>query len=337
MIAIKIRNPASLDRLEIADLKDPGAPARGEIRVRIHASSLNSHDLSVVNGKIPVADGRIPMSDEAGVVEAVGEGGTEFSVGDSVVSCFFPLWQDGPPTVAGFANTPGDGIDGYAREYVVAPANWFTAAPKGWSHAEAATLTTAGFTAWRALVSNGKLKAGDTVLALGTGGVSIYALQIAKAIGARVAITSSSDEKLERARSLGADYVVNYRQHTDWGARVADWTDGRGVDHVIEVGGPATLAQSIQACRVGGHIALIGVLTGVAGDVPLISIILKQIRLQGLVVGNRREQVELVRAMETTGIRPVIDRSFPLRQLAEAFRHEKAGRHFGKICVEISA
>lgn len=335
MIAINIQNPAKLDHLEITNLQDPGAPGPGEIRVRIHASSLNSHDLSVVNGKIPVADGRIPMSDGAGTVEAIGGGVTEFSVGDSVISCFFPLWQDGEPTAAGFANTPGDGIDGYAREYVVAPAIWFTAAPKGWTHAEAATLTTAGFTAWRALVSNGNLKAGDTVLTLGTGGVSIYALQIAKAMGARVAVTSSSDEKLERARSLGADYVVNYRQHADWGARITDWTGGRGVDHVIEVGGPATLAQSIQACRVGGHIAVIGVLTGITGDVPIISIIFKQIRLQGLVVGNRREQMELVRAMEATGIRPVIDSTFPLAKLAGAFRHEKSGRHFGKICIEI--
>jgi NADPH:quinone reductase-like Zn-dependent oxidoreductase len=335
MLAIKIPSPAHLDRLEPVDIPAPGAPGPSEIRVRLRASSLNSHDLSVANGKIPVADGRIPMSDGAGIVEAIGDGVTEFSVGDSVVSCFFPFWLDGPPTVAGFGKTPGDGLDGYAREQVVTPATWFTAAPKGWSHAEAATLTTAGLTAWRALVSNGQLKSGDTVLVLGTGGVSIYALQIAKALGARVAVTSSSDEKLERARSLGADYLVNYRQHADWGARVAEWTGGTGVDHVIEVGGPATLAQSIKACRVGGHIAVIGVLTGIAGELPVISVIFKQIRLQGLVVGNRREQIEFVKHLETIGIRPIIDRTFPLKQLSDAFRHEKAGYHFGKICIEI--
>jgi len=335
MRAIKIKAPASLDHLEIVNLPDPGMPGAGEVRVRIVASSLNSHDLSVANGKIPVADGRIPLSDGAGVVEAIGEGVTEFKVGQSVVSCFFPLWQDGPPVAVGFGNTPGDGIDGYAREYVVAPATWFIAAPMGWTHVEAATLTTAGLTAWRALVSNGGLKSGDTVLALGTGGVSIYALQIAKSIGARVAITSSSDEKLERARSLGAEFTVNYRQHADWGVRVADWTGGQGVDHVIEVGGPATLAQSIKACRPGGHIALIGVLTGIAGDLPLVSVIFKHIRLQGLVVGNRREQMELVRAMESMGVRPVIDRTFPLENLPAAFRHEKAGGHFGKIGIAV--
>jgi len=316
-------------------MKEPGPPAAGEIHVRLRASSLNSHDLSVANGKIPVTDGRIPMSDGAGVVEAVGKGVTEFSVGDPVVSCFFPFWQDGPPNAAGFGKTPGDGMDGYAREQVVAPASWFTAAPKGWSHTEAATLTTAGLTAWRALVCDGGLKPGDTVLALGTGGVSIYALQLAKSMGARVAVTSSSDEKLERARSLGADYVINYRQHADWGERVAEWTGGTGVDHVIEVGGPATLAQSIKACRVGGHIAVIGVLTGITGELPVISIIFKQIRLQGLVVGNRRQQIDFIKYIETSGIRPVIDRTFPLKQLAEAFRHEKSGHHFGKICVDI--
>lgn len=245
-----------------------------------------------------------------------------------------PLWQDGAPTIAGFAHTPGDGIDGYAREHVVLPATWFTAAPNSWSHAEAATLTTAGLTAWRALVVNGGLKAGDIVLALGTGGVSIFAVQIARAMGARVVMTSSSDEKLERARSLGAEHVINYRQHADWGERVAAWTGGRGVDHVIEVGGPGTLAQSIRTCRVGGHISLIGVLTGTAGDVPTAFMMVKQIRLQSLVVGSRQHQIEFVRAMEATGIRPVIDRRFRLEQIADAFRYEETGRHFGKICLE---
>lgn len=334
MKTIILRQPGGLDHLTLVDREDPGAPGQGQVRVRIHASSLNFHDYGVARGFMPTEDGRIPMSDGAGVVEAVGDGVSEFAVGDAVVSCFFPLWQDGEPLAAGFGHTPGDGIDGYAREHVVAPASWFTAAPAGWSHAEAATLTTAGLTAWRALVVNGGLKAGDTVLALGTGGVSIFALQIAKAMGARVAVTSSSDEKLERARALGADHVVNYRQHADWGDRLAEWTGGRGVDHVIEVGGPGTLAQSIRACRVGGHIALIGVLTGVVGEVPTAFMMAKQIRLQGLVVGSRQHQRDMVRAMEATGIRPAIDRRFPLEAIADAFRHEESGRHFGKICLE---
>jgi NADPH:quinone reductase-like Zn-dependent oxidoreductase len=274
------------------------------------------------------------MSDGAGIVEAVGEGVSEFRPGDHVVSCFFPLWQDGPAAVDEFANTPGDGIDGYAREVVVRPADWFTHAPKNYSHAEAATLTTAGLTAWRALVVDGGLKAGDTVLALGTGGVSIFALQIAKAMGATVIITSSSDEKLERARAVGADHVINYKSEAEWGARARDLTGGRGVDHIIEVGGPGTLPQSIRAVSVGGHIALIGVLTGMGGEVPTALLMARQARLQGLIVGSRREQIDMVRAIEATGLRPVIDCSFALGEITEAFRHQEAGCHFGKICLE---
>jgi NADPH:quinone reductase-like Zn-dependent oxidoreductase len=334
MKAIALQAPGGLDRLRPVDLPDPGDPGPGELRVRIHASSLNYHDYSVVSGRVPAEDGRIPMSDGAGVVEAVGEGVAGFATGDHVVSCFFPLWQDGPAEVGDFKTVPGDGVDGYAREIVVRPATWFTRAPSGFSHAEAATLTTAGLTAWRALVVDGGLKAGDTVLVLGTGGVSVFALQFAKMMGARVIATSSSDAKLERVRVLGADHTINYRQHPDWGQKVQDWTGGRGVDHVIEVGGPGTLPQSIAAVRIGGHISLIGVLTGRAGEVPTALLMARQARLQGLIVGNHRHQADLVRAIDATGFRPVIDRSFPLDGIADAFRHEEAGRHFGKICLE---
>ncbi len=334
MRAIVVRAPGGLERLALSERDDPGAPGRGELRVRIHASSLNFHDYAVATGRIPTADGRIPMSDGAGVVEAVGADVTGFSVGDAVISCFFPTWQGGEPTVAGFASTPGDGIDGYARESVVAPATWFTAAPNGWNLAEAATLPTAGLTAWRGLVVNGGLRAGHTVLALGTGGVSIYALQIAKAMGARVAITSSSDEKLARAQALGADQTVNYRRQAEWGKLVLDWTEGRGVDHVVEVAGPGTLAQSIAACRVGGHIAQIGVLTGAAGEVPIRLMMMRQIRYHCFIVGSREHQMSMVRAMASMSMRPVIDRRFALEDIAAAFRHEESGKHVGKICLE---
>jgi NADPH:quinone reductase-like Zn-dependent oxidoreductase len=334
MKAIQLAKPGGLDRLHVVDIEGPGALAAGDILVRIHACSLNFHDFAVASGRMPTLDGRIPMSDGSGVVEAVGEGVEDFAVGDHVVSCFFPLWQDGPAAIADFSTTPGDGIDGYARERVVRPASWFTHAPKGYTHVEAATLTTAGLTAWRALVVDGGLKAGDSVLVLGTGGVSIFALQFAKAMGATVLATSSSDQKLERLRALGAEYTVNYRKHEDWGQRVLDWTEGRGVDHVIEVGGPGTLPQSITACRIGGHIALIGVLTGRAGPVPTAALMARQQRLQGLIVGSRRHQMDLVRAIDATQLRPVIDRTFALHELANAFRHEEAGAHFGKICLE---
>ena len=323
-----------LTRALVTELPDPGGPGDGEIRVRVQASSLNYHDYHVVAGDRPTSVGRIPMADGAGVVEAVGAGVTRFAVGDDVVSTFFPLWLDGPPTSGDFSTVPGDGVDGYAREVVVRPASWFTRAPDGWTHTEAATLTTAGVTAWRALVADAGLKAGDSLLVLGTGGVSIYALQIAKAIGATVIVTSSSDRKLERARSLGADGTVNYQDTPEWGDAVRALTGGRGVDHVLEMGGAGTVAQSIAAACVGGHISLIGTVTGFAGAVPTALMMIKQVRLQGLVVGSRRHQVEMVRAMNALGFRPVIDRVFPLEALADAFRHEESRTHFGKIAVE---
>ena len=334
MKAVTLAAPGGLDRLKLVDLRDPGAPAAGEIRVRLHASSINFHDYAVARGFLPAADGRIPMADGAGVVEAVGTDVTEFAVGDSVVSCFFPPWHDGPPPLADFSKTPGDGVDGYARELVVTPATWFTKAPKGFSHAEAATLTTAGLTAWRALVVEGGLKAGDTVLVLGTGGVSIFALQFAKLMGARVIATSSSDQKLERVKALGADYTINYKSDPEWSATVRRLTGGRGVDHVVETGGPGTLPQSIVAVRTAGRIALIGTLTKQQGDLPLSLLMIKNARLQGILVGSRRQQQEMVRGIEAGGLKPVIDRRFGLEGLADAFRYEESGQHLGKICLE---
>ncbi|MBD1553059.1 zinc-dependent alcohol dehydrogenase family protein [Pseudomonas typographi] len=336
MKAITVRTPGGLDHLALSDLPDPGQPGAGQIRVALHATSLNFHDLLVANGSSPTADGRVLMADGAGVVEAVGPGVAEFKPGDHVVSGFFPHWLAGSAftEVGNFGGTPGDGIDGFACEFAVRAATDFTHAPKGWSHAEAATITTAGLTAWRALVGDGRLKAGDTVLTLGTGGVSIAALQIAKMMGARVIISSSSDAKLERARQLGADETINYRSQPQWAEQVQALTGGRGVDHVIELGGPGTLAQSIKAVRVGGHISLIGVLTGRQGEVPTALLMAKQVRLQGLIVGNRRQQQAYVAALEQAGVRPVIDRTFALEQLADAFALQASGEHFGKICVQ---
>ncbi|WP_136247440.1 zinc-dependent alcohol dehydrogenase family protein [Halomonas borealis] len=333
MQVVTLKAPGGLDRLDVHEGEDPGDPAPGEIRVRLHASSLNFHDYGVVTGKMTGEDGRIPMSDGAGVVEAIGQGVDEFAVGDAVVSTFFPEWQDGPARHGDFASVPGDGIDGYARESVVRPVAWFTRQPEGWSHAEAATLPTAGLTAWRALVSDGGLKAGDSVLVLGTGGVSIFALQFARLMGARVIATSSSDAKLERLRELGAEHVINYRDEPEWGRKVKALTGGAGVDQVIEVGGPGTLPQSIEAVRIGGHISLIGVLTGRGGEVPTAKLMAKQARLQGLIVGSRTQQQAMIRAIEAGGVKPVIDREFPLAEIAEAFRHQESGRHFGKICL----
>lgn len=334
MRAITVRNPATLDTLTPTSMPDITAPQPGEIAVRLHASSLNFHDYLVVNGTIPVDDGRIPMSDGAGEVIAVGSGVAEFAVGDHVVSIFHTRWLAGHLPQPNFRRVPGDGIDGYAREAVVTPAEWFTRAPKGYSHAEAATLTCAGLTAWRALVVDGPTIAGQTVLVQGSGGVSVFALQFAKALGAHVIATSSSDAKLERLTALGADHVINYRSTPDWGRTVFALTGG--VDHVVEVGGAGTLPQSIEAIGIGGHIALIGVLAGASGEIPTAKFMGKQGRLQGVSVGSRQDQVNMIAAIEAIGLRPVIDRSFPLDALGAAFRHQESGAHFGKICVDIA-
>lgn len=335
MKSTKLRAPGGLDRLELAEINEAKDPDSGEITVRIHANSLNYHDYAVALGLIPATDGRILMSDGAGVVSAVGEGVTEFAPGDHVVSCFFPYWQDGVPPHGDFSHVPGDGIDGFARQAITCPANWFTKSPIGYSHAEAATLPCAALTAWRGLVVEGNAKAGDSVLILGTGGVAVFALQLARIMGLVAVVTSSSDEKLEHARALGAAHTVNYKSETNWGEAVRNWTGGRGVDHVLEIGGPGTLPQSLNAVRVGGHISLIGILTGLSGEVPTLLAMLKHVRIHGLIVGSRKHQQDMIRAIDASGLKPVIDRSFPMAGLADAFRYQGSAQHFGKICIEI--
>ncbi|HUO53106.1 MAG TPA: NAD(P)-dependent alcohol dehydrogenase [Rhodoblastus sp.] len=310
------------------------APGASEITVRLRACSLNYHDYAVVSGMWGPKEPRIPMADGAGLVTAVGPGVSDFAVGDAVVSAFFPGWEDGEPEVEGFATVPGDGVDGYAREEVTTAASAFTLAPKHFSHAEAATLTTAGLTAWRALNDDGRLKAGETVLVQGTGGVSIFALQFAKMAGATVIATSSSAEKLEKLDALGADHLINYRENPNWGEIARDFTGGRGVDHVVEIGGPGTLAQSMIASRVGGHVALIGILTGVTGELPVVMALIKQIQLKSVLVGSRRQQRDMIRAIDANGMKPVIDKSFALEEIVAAFKYQETNRHFGKICLE---
>jgi NADPH:quinone reductase-like Zn-dependent oxidoreductase len=330
--AIIVQPGGGFDRVTVgrSEARDPLA---GEITVRLHANSLNYHDYAVVSGMWGPTEPRIPMADGAGKVISIGPGVTEFVVGDTVVSTFFPTWLDGAPLVEGFATVPGDGVDGYAREMVTAPVRAFTHAPKGFTHAESATLTTAGLTAWRALHDEGRIKAGDSVLVQGTGGVSIFALQFAKMAGATVIATSSSPAKLEKLEALGADHLIDYRKDEKWGETARRLTGGRGVDHVIEVGGPATLEQSMIAARIGGHVSLIGILTGLAGPLPLINALLRQLQLRAVLVGNRRQQIDMIRAIDANGLKPVIDDTFPLDDIVAAFRHQESNRHFGKICL----
>ncbi len=309
-------------------------PTPDEITVRLHANSLNYHDYAVVKGIWGPSERRIPMADGAGEVIEVGENVTEFKVGDSVVSTFFPTWLNGQPLVNGFATVPGDGIDGYAREYATSSSSSFTKAPKGWSHVEASTLTTAALTAWRALMCFNTLKAGDSVLLQGTGGVSIFALQFAKMVGAKVIATSSNEQKLERLIEMGADHVINYRTEPNWGERAKELNGGVGVDHVVDVGGGQTLEQSLTAVRVGGQISIIGILSGQTCEINIVQAFIQQVRLQGVLVGNRSQQQDMIKAIEVNQIKPVIDKVFPLDDMVDAFEYQESNRHFGKICLE---
>jgi NADPH:quinone reductase-like Zn-dependent oxidoreductase len=329
-----VKKPGGLGNLVIENRPDP-KPKAGEVLVRVRASSLNYHDFIVALGGIPTPDGRIPMSDGAGEVVAVGEGVTKWKAGDKVISLFFPNWQSGQVEAAGFASVPGDGADGFGCELYAGPETAFTRMPKGWTFDEAATLPCAALTAWRGMYVETKTKPGDWVLVQGTGGVSIFALQFAKATGARVIATSSSEAKMEKLRALGADHVINYKETPDWGKKAFELTGGRGVDEVVEIGGPGTMAQSINACRPGGHISLIGVLTGVSGEVPTAALFSRNITVSGITVGSRRQQEDMVDAIDATGFKPVIDSRFPLDQIAAAFAHQASQQHFGKIVLTI--
>jgi NADPH:quinone reductase-like Zn-dependent oxidoreductase len=333
--AMRLRQPASLDNLKLEGCEAP-PPGPGEIRVRLRAASLNFRDSLVVGGIFPAPDGLIPLSDGAGDVLAVGEGVAEFRPGDRVVSTFHPRWLDGHIEKSELTNTPGGPADGFACEETTRPASHFTRAPAGYSPAESAALTCAGVTAWRAVVTDGQVKPGATVLVEGTGGVSLFALQFAKAAGATVIATSGSAEKLARLKALGADHTVNYREEEKWGEAVLQLTGGLGVDHVIEVGGPNTIGQSFVAARTGAHVALIGAVGGFQTDtMPFAIVQAKRLKLQAVTVGSRRDQIDMVRGIEAAGIRPVLDRSFALEELPDAFRHLQSGRHFGKVCIEI--
>lgn len=334
MKLVRLRAPGGLENLDLVE-EDPPQPGQGEVLVRIRACALNFHDQMVVQGGIPCADGRVPLTDGAGEVLAIGAGIDTCAVGDTVVSIFYPDWVGGDPAPDLKRRIPGESIDGYASDLVCMPGDFFTKAPEGYTPAEASTLPCAGVTAWRGLIVCGQVKPGDTVLVLGTGGVSLFALQFAKAAGARVIATSSSEQKLEKLTRLGADAVINYKSVPSWGRRAKELTDGRGVDHVIEVGGPATLAQSITACRTGGHIALIGVLTGFVGDMAIPAVFSNQIRISGISIGSRADQEDMIRAINVNRLAPVIDRSFPLEEIRAAFGYYESGKHFGKVCINL--
>lgn len=336
MRAFRIGHPAGIDSLWIDTDAKAAAPGPGEIKVRIRAASLNFRDGLVVGGFFPAPAGLIPLSDGAGEVVEVGAGVTDFAPGDAVVSVFHPTWRDGHIERAELNASPGGPKDGFACDWATRPATHFTRAPANLSHIENATLTCAGVTAWRALVTDGAVKPGDTVLVQGTGGVSLFALQFAKAAGATVIATSSSADKLAMLKALGADHVIDYRETETWGEAALALTGGIGVDHIVEVGGPHTMRQSMIAARTGGHIAVIGAVGGFEIDtIPFAILQAKRLRVQGVTVGSRRDQLDMVHAIEANAIKPVIDRVFPFEALADAFRHMQSGQHTGKICIEM--
>jgi NADPH:quinone reductase-like Zn-dependent oxidoreductase len=323
-----------IENLELATLPDPH-PRHGEILVKIHAVSLNYRDLMVVTGKynpkmhLP----RVPASDGAGVVVAVGEGVSRVSVGDRVAGIFMQNWIDGPPDAAKIRGALGGDIDGMLAEFVVVREDGVVTVPQHLSFEEAATLPCAAVTAWNAVVQAGHVKAGDTVVIQGTGGVSIFALQFAKLLGARVLGTSSSDEKLERARALGLDAALNYRTNPDWDKWVIDQTGGRGADLIVEVGGAGTFSRSLHAVRIGGVVAQIGVLTQSANPVEIPSILHKQVHLRGIYVGSRADFEQMNRAIAQHALKPTIDQVFTFDRLPDALRRIEAAAHFGKLVV----
>jgi len=326
-------------RLGAVIKRDVPRPGRGEVLIRNHATSLNFHDLVGIAGGIAnTTYPRVPFSDNAGVVEAVGEGVHGIAVGDRVLAGFFPHWLSGAPDREAMAIVLGDQIDGALQSHFVAPASALARIPAHLDFLEASTLGCAGLTAWRALTAaSPPILAGDTVLIQGTGGVSLFALALAKQMGARIVVTSSSDAKLERARDLGADVLINYKSRPDWAAAVLEATDGRGADVVIEVAGGSTLSQSIAACCFGGRISLIGVLTGFdASEFPLAQVMIANQTIAGITVGNIAELRALCRAVEQSELRPVVDRTFSIDKVEEAIALMESQSHMGKIVIDLS-
>ena len=313
------------------------APGAGEALLRVHATSLNFHDLVGIDGGIPgLPVPRVPFSDASAVVEAVGDGVSVVAPGDAVIPSFFSRWKSGPATAAALSVILGDQVDGTLQSHVVVPAASLARSPVGLSHEAIATLGCAGLTAWRSLVVEAAIKPGQTVVLQGTGGVSLMALGFAKMAGARVIITSSSDDKLERARALGADVTINYRTTPEWAGAVREATDGLGADVVVEVGGGETLGQAVASVRVGGHISIIGVLTGWrAPNFPLAQVMSRNITLRGITVGNTVDLSAMCRAIEQHQYQPLVDHVYDLAAAHEAVAAMREQRHFGKIVIRI--
>lgn len=318
--------------------RDVPQPGPGEVLIRVSAVSLNYRDLLMVTGqynprqKLPM----VPASDGVGKIVAAGPGVDSSAMGTRVAGMFCQHWYDGPPRGATIRATLGGPLDGMLSEYVVLPIEGVSPVPDYLSNAEAACLPCAALTAWSALVSEGDLRPGQTALVQGTGGVSIFALQIAKAMGARVIVTSSKDTKLAKAAVMGAHHCINYESTPEWGKRARQLTGGSGVDLVVEVGGAGTLQQSMRAVRVGGTICQIGVLSGRKSPIDVTPILMRNIRLQGVLVGSHARFEAMCRAFALHRIKPAVDEVFALDDARAAFEYLGEARHFGKVCIALS-
>lgn len=336
MRVFEIQDNFGLDNLKMTERDEP-VPGPGDVRLRMRAASINYRDLLMTLGHynprqpLPL----IPCSDGVGDVVEVGDGVTRVAVGDRVATSFFQTWFDGPPTKEKTNGTLGGPLDGALAEEMVLSQEGVVPVPEHLSDLEAATLPCAALTAWSALVEQGSVGAGDTVLVQGTGGVSIFALQIARILGARVIVTSSSQSKLDRASELGAWRTINYVEDPKWEKTVRQVTGGDGVDHVVEVGGAGTLERSLRAVRVGGQVSVIGVLSGISSELNIIPILMQNLRLQGILVGSREAFGRMNRALESHQLRPVVDKVFGFDEAPAALQHMATAAHFGKICIEI--
>jgi len=336
MRAYQIAKSAGIDSLVEVDRPMP-SPGYRQVLVKVAACSLNFRDLAIVLGRyrFPSKADLVPLSDGAGEVVAVGDGVTRFKAGDRIASCFFQRWSGGRAEPDTQASALGGALDGMLAEYAVLEEDGVVRVPDHLSLEEAATLPCAAVTAWHALVEHGRTIPGSRVLVQGTGGVSIFALQLAKLHGAEIAIISSSDDKLARAKAMGATHLVNYKTSPEWDKALLDKLGGTGVDQVVEVGGSGTLTRSVNVLRVGGCVSLIGVLAGPAEFNPS-AILPKRANLQGISVGSRQMFEAMNRAIGVNGLRPIIDKVFGFGDAREAYKHLQSGAHFGKVVIRVS-
>jgi NADPH:quinone reductase-like Zn-dependent oxidoreductase len=336
MRAYQLPAGGSIDALVEIDLPMP-KPGRGQVLVKVAACSLNYRDLAIVLGRYRAGAkaNLVPLSDGAGEVVEVGADVTRFKAGDRVASCFFQRWWGGRQEADAQASALGGSIDGMLAEYVVLEEDGAVRLPEHLSFEEGATLPCAGLTAWHAVVEHGQTVAGNCVLVLGTGGVSIFALQFARMLGAEVIATSSSDAKLARTKALGATHLINYKTTPDWDKAARDVTGGRGVDQVVEVGGTGTLSRSLSAIRLTGRVSLIGVVAG-PGDFDPMLILAKRANVQGISVGSRQMFEAMNRAIAANEMRPVVDKIFPFAETRAAYRHLQSAAHFGKVVITLS-